>query len=327
MKLVEFLAPQPDAMWPLARQMGITGAIARVHPRDTGLPPPWESATLATVQRRFADGGFALAGIEGDPFDMTRIKLGLPGRDEDLERYCAMLGHLGRLGVRLVCYNFMLRLDWHRTDNRHPARGGARVTRFRLADANQAPSGHGEIPAERMWENYAAFIRAVMPAAESAGVRMALHPDDPPVPAWRGIARIFGAPENFLRAQALAPSLCNGVTFCQANFKLMTPDWRAWAARFAADGKLFYLHFRDVRGTPEDFHETFHDEAEPALIDTLRHYRDSGVPADTPLRCDHVPAMGDEDPAHPGYGTLGRLYANGYARGLLHALDRIPRRT
>lgn len=323
MTLVDFLSPHPNAMWRLARQIGVRHAIVRCHPKDSGLNPPWDIEALRTIRDRLAGAGFTFAGLEGDQFDMTRIKLGLPGRDEDIECYRRMLHNMGELGIPLLCYNFFLRVDWHRTDNYHPARGGARVTRFRLSDLPATLTAYGEVSAEHMWENYRYFIQAVMPAAEAAGVRMGLHPDDPPIPRWRGLARIFSTPEAFLRAQELAPSPNNGVTFCQANFRLMTPAWQDWAARFAREKRIVFIHFRDVVGQAEDFAETFHDNGPTDPVVALRCYRDLGV--DVPLRCDHVPTLDGEEPEHTGYGAYGRLFANGYVLGIMHTLGMAPR--
>jgi mannonate dehydratase len=152
---------------------------------------------------------------------------------------------------------------------------------------------------------------------------MALHPDDPPLASLRGIGRIFGTPEAFDRAYALAPSPANGVTFCRANFKLMGADLPSWISRFARDRRLFFVHLRDVRGTAERFEEVFHDEAAEALIETLVACHRAGF--DGPVRCDHVPTLAGEANDQPGYGTLGRLFANGYVMGLMDALE-IPRR-
>ncbi len=161
-----------------------------------------------------------------------------------------------------------------------------------------------------------------MSVAETAEVRMALHPDDPPLPSLRGVGRIFDTPEAFEQAYALAPSPSNGVTFCRANFKLMGANLPECIRQFSRQGRLFFLHLRDVRGTAAKFEEVFHDEAAADLIETLRECQAAGF--DGVLRCDHVPTLAGEPNDQPGYGTLGRLYANGYVMGLMDAL-KIPR--
>ena len=321
MILADFLPARPNVQWDLARQMGVRHAICKCAPELTGLTPPWDIDSLRTIHRRFADAGLVLHGLEGDQFDMNRIKLGIDGRDEDIERYCRMLRNMGELGIPLLCYNFMAGIGWHRTQGDSTTRGGALTSRFDVADVPSSLTESGEISEDRMWRNYAYFIRRVMPVAEEAGVRMGMHPDDPPLSPLRGIARILSKPENFERAMALAPSPNNGVTFCQANFTLMGCDVAAWARRFASRGKLFFVHFRDVRGTAMRFEETFHDDGPTDMPAMLKLYHELGFTG--PLRVDHVPTMAGETNAQPGYETLGRLFAIGYTRGVVQAL-KIP---
>jgi mannonate dehydratase len=302
--------------------MGIQNAIINAKPEKTGLKAVWDLEALRQLQIDLAQAGLNFYGLEGDQFDMSRIKLGLVGRDEDTERFCRMLENMGKLGIPLLCYNWMAQIGWFRSNGEVAARGGALVSRFDLREMPSSLTEAGEVPVERMWENYRYFIERVVPVAEKAGVRLALHPDDPPLQSLRGIGRIFGTPEAFDRAYELAPSPVNGVTFCRANFKLMNTDLAACVRHFAAEKRLFFLHLRDVRGTAEEFVEVFHDEAATELKDTLRECHEAGF--DGPLRCDHVPTLAGEANDQPGYGTLGRLFADGYIMGLMDALD-IPR--
>lgn len=322
MIVAEYLSPRPHVLWRLVRQMGIRHAVVNAKPERTALQPPWEIDALSHVQGELAAEGLELYGLEGDQFDMSRIKLGREGRDEDVERFCRMLRNMAELGIRLLCYNFMAQIGWFRSKADVVGRGGALLSRFDRAELPAGLTEAGEIPAERIWENYRYFVQAVMPAAEKAGIRMALHPDDPPLPKLRGVGRIFETPEAFERAYALAPSPSNGVTFCRASFKLMGADLPIWIRRFSAEHRLFFLHLRDVRGTAERFEEVFHDQAAAALIETLKVCRDAGF--EGPLRCDHVATLAGETNEEPGYGTLGRLFADGYLLGLLDALG-IPR--
>ncbi len=320
--VTEYLPPRPRQLWQLARQMGLRHAIVNAKPERTGLKPPWDLDALRQIQRELRDAGLELHGLEGDQFDMTRIKLGLDGRDEDIERFCRMLRNMAELGIPLLCYNFMAQIGWCRSKSDIVGRGGALISRFDLREMPTTLTDAGEVPAEQIWENYRYFIQRVMSVAEKAGIRMALHPDDPPVPSLRGVGRIFHTPEAFERAYALAPSAGNGVTFCRANFKLMGVDLPQWIRRFAGQGRLFFLHLRDVRGTAARFEEVFHDEAAADLMATLRACHEAGF--DGPVRCDHVPTLAGEANDQPGYGTFGRLFANGYLLGLMDALG-IPR--
>ena len=318
MKLIEFVPPRPHRLWTLCRQMGITDVVVKVAPDLTGRAEPWNRDALAGVVADLAQAGLRVVALEGDPFDMSRVKLGLPGREQTLEHYRMLLANMAELGIGLLCYNFMVGTGWHRTGECQ-GRGGARATYFRLSDTPRMMSGP-LLEAGQVWENYAVFLKAVMPEAQRFGIRMGLHPDDPPLPSLGGMARIFGSMAAYDRAYALAPCRENGVTFCQANFKLMGVDLDAAARRFSQ--RIAFVHVRDVRGTADDFVELFHDEGDTDQISLFRTYRDLGL--DVPFRCDHVPAMegeGDEAGFVPGYGTLGRLFANGYLKALVAATD------
>ncbi len=162
-------------------------------------------------------------------------------REEALSHYRELLESMGRLGIKLLCYNFMVGKGWSRTGVRE-GRGGAKATYFSLKEltpkesdgsANASPfqnvgalaktsdKSELKISHDQVWANYEYFIKAVMPTAEKCGVRMALHPDDPCLDSLGGYARIFGSIEAYDRAYAIYPSPSNAVTFCQANFKLM----------------------------------------------------------------------------------------------------------
>ena len=319
MNLIEFVPPRPHRLWALCRQMGIGDVVVKVAPELTGRPEAWNRDALAGVVGDLAAAGLRVVALEGDPFDMSRVKLGLPGRDETLEHYRMLLAHMAELGIGLLCYNFMAGTGWHRTGERE-GRGGALATFFRLTDTPAVMPG-APLEADQLWENYAAFMKAVMPEAQRLGVRLGLHPDDPPLPSLGGVARIFGSVDAYDRAYALAPCRENAVTFCQANFKLMGVDLAEAARHFGP--RIAYVHVRDVRGTADEFVELFHDEGETDQLALFRTYRDIGL--DVPFRCDHVPAMegeGAEPGFVPGYGTLGRLFANGYLKALVDAAGR-----
>ena len=314
MILADFLPPKRDRSWDFARQVGVTHAIARCHPRDTGLNPPSDIDALRTVQRQFADSGHTLIGLEGDEFDMRRIKLGLDGRDEDLALYHRMLANMGELGIGLLCYNFMATIGWCRTDTHVPARGGAITNRFQLRALDPTPvPPEDRVTEEKLWDNYVYFLRAVLPAAEKAGVKMGLHPDDPPVSPLRGVGRIFTRPEAFARAMALSDSPSHRITFCQANFKAMGCDVAATARRLAE--RIAFVHFRDVEGTAEDFTETFHDNGPTDMPAMLQLYAKLGFRG--PIRIDHVPSLSGEENCRTAMLTLGRLFAIGYMKGIL----------
>ena len=341
MKLVEFVPPTPHPLWKLCPQMGITNVIVKVNPDLTGLADPWRFETLSSIVLRLKSAGLTVVGLEGDPFDMAPIKeygeregRACRDREESLAHYRELLESMGRLGIRLLCYNFMVGKGWSRTGVRE-GRGGAKATYFSASDGQNARCPCGlAVSHEQAWANYEYFIKAVMPTAEKCGVRMGLHPDDPCLPSLGGYARIFGSVEAYDRAYSLCPSPSNAVTFCQANFKLMLGNGERGMGN-GATGELIkmirhfgkriaFIHVRDVEGTKEDFTELFHDQGDTDQFALMRTYRELGV--DVPLRGDHVPEMAYDreltPEGTPGYFTLGRLFANGYLQALLKGTER-----
>jgi mannonate dehydratase len=157
-----------------------------------------------------------------------------------------------------------------------------------------------------------------VPVAEEAGVRLAMHPDDPPIPEVRGVPRIMGTPDAFDRLIAIVDSPANGITLCQGNFTLMTDDLPGLIRHFAGQHqKVFFVHFRDVFGDRYHFIETFHDEGPTDMYACMRAYAEAGF--NGPLRPDHVPALEGETNDRFGYTNLGRLFAIGYISGLREA--------
>ena len=332
MTLVEFVPPTRHPLWELCPQMGITDVIVKVNPDLTGLPDPWRRETLSAIVGRLKDAGLRVVGLEGDPFDMSPIKEygGKTGRkdadalrEEALGRYRELLESMAGLGIKLLCYNFMVGKGWSRTGVRE-GRGGAKATYFSLEDcrakdlvAPAALDGNLILSSDQVWANYGYFVKSVMPVAEKHGIRMGLHPDDPCLPSLGGYARIFGSVEAYDRAYSIYPSPSNAVTFCQANFKLMGADLVKAARHFGK--RIAFIHVRDVEGSVADFTELFHDQGDVDQFALMRVYRELGL--DVPVRGDHVPEMAYDrvltPEGTPGYFTLGRLFANGYLKALL----------
>jgi mannonate dehydratase len=228
---------------------------------------------------------------------------------------------MGRLGIPVWCYEWMAVFNWMRTSMSTPARGGAMVTGYDHSLMRDAPlTDAGTISEEQLWENLEYFLKKVVPVAEKWNVQLAMHPDDPPLSPIRGISRIMRSVDNYQRLLDLIPSPVNGITLCQGNFGLMTNDLPATIRHFGKQKKIFFVHLRDVRGTPEKFVETFHDDGPTDLLACLRAYREIGF--EGVLRPDHVPTMEGEDNRNPGYESMGRLFAIGYIKGLREAAYR-----
>ena len=313
MKLGMMLPVKPDLQWQLAAQLGVKYAVTKAAPELSGLKDPSDFDALKVVRDRFAEAGFELYALEGDEFDMSRIKLGLPGRDEDLEKYRQMLRNMGKLGLKLLCYNFMAGVGWFRSRADLPERGGALTSGFDLAEIdNDVPL---RITEEQLWENYAYFLRNVLPAAEEAGVRMGLHPDDPPVSPLFGYSRILTSAAAFRKAMALSSSPSHGITFCQASFRAMGENVFELIPEFGE--RIFFLHFRDITGTRTKFRETFHDNGPTDMAELLKTAKEFAPGC--LIRPDHTPRMAGETGGSTGYTILGNLFATGYIRGIMDA--------
>jgi mannonate dehydratase len=209
--------------------------------------------------------------------------------------------------------------NWLRTSTTIPSRGGALATGYDHNLMRNAPlTEYGLVSEERLWENLAYFLERVVPVAEEANVQLAMHPDDPPLSPIRGLGRIMRSIENYQRLIDLFPSPVNGIALCQGNFALMTDDLPGVIRHFGRQGKIFFVHFRDVRGTADKFVETFHDDGQTDMLACMRAYAETGF--DGVARPDHVPTLEGESNDRPGYQALGRLFAIGYLRGLHEAV-------
>ena len=339
-QLSEFLPPRPSSSWKLIRQVGVDNAVGilnggeqdqrmfasvgsagwTIEDRDE---VPWGLAALKYNKELYEDWGFRLIATEDTP-PMDKVRLGQDGRDEQIDQIIEQIRALGALGIPTFAYNWMALSSWGRTDTALPDRGGALVTGYvrDVAQARTPLSPEGEVTAEQMWDALAYFLEAVVPEAEAAGVRLAMHPDDPPQSMDRGIPRIMSSVADFRRLLALVPSDHNGVTFCQGNFALMPEIIGGETSipqtiREFGTAKIPFVHFRDVKGTVEEFRETFHDAGQTDMAECLRAYHDIGF--EGAMRPDHVPTLEGESNDSPGYETLGRLFAIGYIRGLEHA--------
>jgi mannonate dehydratase len=314
-EIAEALWREEPSLWKLVKQAGVNYAVGGL-PRDEGggAERPWDLAPLRRLKERYEAAGFQFSVLESSP-PMQKIRLGLPGRDEEIEWFNTLLRNMGELQIPVICYNFMAVFGWMRTATAVPGRGGALVTGFNVdAVRNQPLTEYGEVPEERLWDNFAYFLKHALPTAEKAGVRLALHPDDPPLSPIRGIGRIMRSVENFQRVLDMAESEYNAITMCQGNFTLMTDDLPAVIRHFGKQGRIAFVHFRDVQGAPENFVETFHEEGRTDMLACMHAYREidfNGV-----LRPDHVPTLEGDSNDQPCYSSVGRLLAIGYITGL-----------
>lgn len=308
MRIALVVSPFSDENLRLAAQIGVTDIVSR-FPGHYGL-------SLESIKNRVEAAGLRLSVVEGYiPHNL--IVHGKSGRDEQIAGFQQLLRDMGRWEVSICCYNFMPSDDWTRTSVTSPERGGALATDFDIDLANDAlPAVGGSITAEQLWENLSYFLDCVVPVAEEAGVRLALHPDDPPMSPLRGQDCILISAEAFEQVFKMHPSPVNGMCFCQGTFAEMDVPIVQTIERFAP--RIHYVHFRDVDGSVPRFRETFHDNGKTDMLAAMRAYHDIGFAG--PMRPDHVPVLAGESTDIAGYTMLGRLWAVGYMKGLAEAV-------
>ena len=316
MKLASVLTPLSDENLTLAAQCGVDQIVVRY--------PGSDLSEITRMQQRVRSFGMEIGVVEGYlPID--RIKLGTDN-GSDLRAMKTLIHHLSDLDIRMICYNFMAGTDWIRTSVDAPERGGSKVTAFRLADLDKAripgrPAFRADLEpgAKRteLWKNLQNFLEEIIPVAENAGVVMAMHPDDPPLPELLGNERIMHDVVGFEKLVEIVKSPSNKIAFCQGSFSEMGIDIPATIRRLGPH--IAYVHYRDVVGTAEDFRESWQDNGQTDMAEAMRAYREVGFSG--PMRPDHVPQMLGEDDGEPGYTMLGRLFAFGYIRGMMHATE------
>lgn len=312
MKPALVLPPEPCERWTLASQIGVEHVV--VHTLELGDGTrPYEFDPLLRMKNRFADHGLKIAAIEGSVPLTDATRLGTDDRDEEIDRFKTLLRTLGALDIPIVCYDWMAGLRWARTSTTVPARGDSRTSAYDDEQMRRGPAASVDITAAELWENLEYFLDEVVPVAEEAGVKLGLHPDDPPIDDVRGMPRIINSPDAYERVLDSYPSEHNGITFCQGNFAAMGVDIPETIRRFG--DHINFVHFRDIEGSADQFVETWHDNGPTDMRAAIEAYNDVGF--DGPIRPDHVPSMAGEPNENPGYEMLGRLFAVGYMTGLL----------
>ena len=335
-------------------QLGVTHVNLNQHwPTQDG--PFLACDELRRLRERVESFGLQVAALENVPIaHYDKLMLGLPGREQQLENLQKTITNVGRAGIPIFGFHFLPSGVWRTnrplsdvghdqgsdktaahtlgresnntlTELPRSGRGGAAVSTFDYELVKDAPLTHGRVYTEdEMWENFTFLIRGIMPTAEEAGVKIAMHPDDPLVPSLGGIARPFRSLEAFERAREIADSQMFGLTFCLGNWALMgSEDMYAGLESFGRTGQLHYVHFQAVRGVRERFEEVFFDESEvfPSVVRALRQVGFEGaiVPA-------HAPSMG-EDQGHWEYpwerDLMGLTHSVGYLQGLLRGSEEV----
>ncbi|WP_174365288.1 mannonate dehydratase [uncultured Caballeronia sp.] len=322
---------------------GMYGIVSAIY--DVPVGETWPLAKITELRDTVHAAGLALDVIESVPVHED-IKLGKPSRDALIANYAQTLRHLGAAGIKVVCYNFMPVFDWTRTTLEKRLPDGSTTLAFDVDTvANINPDDGIQLPGwdtsydagqlrallaeyascdeARLWENLEYFLQRIIPVAEEAGIRMAIHPDDPPRPIF-GLPRIVKNREDLERVLAIVDSPANALTLCSGSLGADTAnDVAAMVREFTARGRIPFAHMRNVKVNDKgDFHETAHRSADGSLdmAAIMQAYSDADYTEY--IRPDHGRMIWGET-GKPGYGlydrALGAVYLNGLWEGIRRA--------
>ncbi len=319
----------------------MSGIVSAVY--DVPAGGVWSEESIAELKAKAEAAGLEFEVVESVPVPED-IKLGNEKAPQLIENYCENVRRLGKAGVKVICYNFMPVFDWLRSELTRQNADGSNSLAYDDAtvlamnpltselslpgwDESYTKEGlkdllnqYKQIDEEALWKNLQTFLQAVIPVAEESGVKMAIHPDDPPWGLF-GLPRIITNEQNLERFLKLVDSPANGLTFCTGSLGAgQQNDLPAMAKKFA--DRIHFVHLRNIRWTgPKDFEETGH----PTSCGSLDMYAivkalyEGGF--DGYVRPDHGRMIWDETGRY-GYGLYDRALGATYIAGLWEAVER-----
>ncbi len=292
------------------KQIGLRWVRLEFGDQDTSLD------YLRAVQERFAKFGMRIFSGVHYAYRTVNVQLGRAGRDHDIETYQRFLRNLGTLGIPVASYDFHPGNTYTTSEIQ---RRGYKTRVFDLADFRnrvEKTMFDREYSAEEMWANYTYFVKAVLPVAEQAGVKLALHPDDPPIARMNGVAKLFTNFGGYARAERIAGGSHNwGLTFCVGTWSeggsSMGKDVFEMIRDFGGRGKIFEVHFRNVSSPLPRFEETFPDDGYMDMYQVMKALRK--VKFDGGAEPDHVPQLAGDS----GLRRAGTAYIIANMRAML----------
>jgi mannonate dehydratase len=289
----------------------------------------WTYEELALLKSQINAAGLELEAIENfDPAHWHDVLLDGPKKQEQLGKLATILRNVGRAGIPIVAYNFSIAGVAGRIKGPF-ARGGAEAVGMDEPYDQPMPLGmawnmiydcaavRGILPPAthaQLWQRFQDFLDALVPVAEEAGVTLAAHPDDPPLPTVRGQPRLVYQPRLYQKLLDLKPSPRNALELCVGTLAEMTEgDIYETVDTYSRQGKVAYIHLRNVRGKVPCYRETFIDEGDVDILRVLRILKQNGFQG--MIIPDHAPQMTCAAPWH-----AGMAYALGYLRAALQTL-------
>lgn len=306
-----------------SKQLGVDDILLNMYqydpdyehmPDDERMPlegdGEWSVENLTALRERVEAAGIRLNAIENVPISFYEdVMLNGPKRDEQLEKLKRTIRNMGEAGIPIFGYHWAPAGVWRTGSG--TVRGGAAVSAFDVDELDEEHTHDREYTEEELWENYEYFLEEIIPVAEAAGIKLCLHPNDPPMERLGGVPQLFRNFENFKRAMDLVPSDNHGLELCLGCWSQMGEDLEEVIRYFAERDEIFYVHFRDVEGTVPKFKETFVDEGnydEYGLLALLDEVGFDGM-----MIPDHTPHLEDDT----DWEHRGRAFTVGYLRGML----------
>ncbi len=322
---------------------GMVGIVSAIY--DVAVGEVWPMDKIMALKKKIEDKGLTLEVIESVPVHED-IKLGRPTREKYIENYKQNIKNLGEAGIKVICYNFMPVFDWTRSSLDYELSDGSNALIYKedtvqkmnpLSGELELPGwdtsyGEGglkglleayqEVPEEKLWENLGYFLKQIIPVAEIADVKMAIHPDDPPWSIF-GLPRIITNKDHLERFINLVDSPYNGISLCSGSLGVSpTNDIPALVRYFGGKGRIHFAHMRNVKITGEkSFEEASHLSKDGSLdmYEIMKAYSEVGF--DGPLRPDHGRMVWGET-GRPGYGLYDRALGATYLNGLWESLQK-----
>jgi len=329
---------------------GVEGVVWSLHDKAAG--EPWEMERILEVKKQCDQYGFNIDVVESVNVH-DDIKLGYDTRDAYIEIYKDTIRKLSKVGVKVICYNFMPVFDWTRTDLYHPVGDGSNALFYeknivqddpkkmadyilenvggytmpgwepeRMARLDELFKNYEGMTEDRLFDNLQYFLEAIIPVCEECGIKMAIHPDDPPWPIFN-LPRIIRSRSHIKRFLELVDSPYNGLTLCTGSLgPNLQNDIPAIIREFG--DRIHFAHVRNVKVFENgDFMEVSHraQDGDVDTVEVMKAYYDIGFKGY--MRPDHGRHLwGEEKDCRPGYGLYDRALGIMYLLGVWDTLSR-----